>query len=142
MQISRNSDEQSAHLKASSEASERKINQQTEYFYSLSRIHLRSEHRESSSNLSDHRTVSIHLLCLDLIRSQRRTRLQAEKKRDIVLHEKHLNSSDTDHLRSIQKHCRRRSKHRALSVLNTSTARHDHLRRAAASNHQLGLFVH
>jgi hypothetical protein len=70
MQISRRDDEQSVDLKTSFKASEEKINQQTEHFNDLSRIPLKNEHRRSSSHLFDHRTVSIHLLCLDLIRSQ------------------------------------------------------------------------
>jgi hypothetical protein len=65
MQISRNNDEQSAHLKASSEASEEKVDQQVEHFIDFNRIHLKNEHRRSSSHLFNHRTVSIHLLCLD-----------------------------------------------------------------------------
>ncbi len=70
MQISRSDDEQSINLKTSSETSEREIDQQTEHINDSSRVHLKCEHRRSSSNLSDHRIVSIHLLCLDLIRSQ------------------------------------------------------------------------
>jgi RNA polymerase-binding transcription factor DksA len=75
MQISRNDDEQSIHLKTSSEASEEKIDQQTEHINDFNQIHLKDEHRKSLSHLSDHCTVSIHLLHLDLIRSQRRARL-------------------------------------------------------------------
>ncbi len=127
MQISRDDDEQSAHLKTSSEASEEKIDQQIEHTNDLNRIHLKSEHRRSSSHLFDHRTVSIHLLCLDLIRSQRRTRFQAKEERDFVLHEKHSNSCSSDHLRRLQKHFRCDSEHRTLSVLYTSTVRHDHI---------------
>jgi hypothetical protein len=101
MQISRSDNEQSAHLKTSFEAFEEKIDQQTEHINDSSRIHLRSEHRRSSSHLFDHRIVSIHLLCLDLIRSQRRTRFQAEEERDLVLHERHSNSCSSDHLRRL-----------------------------------------
>jgi hypothetical protein len=66
MQISRNDDESSIYLKTSSEASEEKINQQTEHINDLNRIHLKNEHRKSSSHLFDHCTASIHLLRLDL----------------------------------------------------------------------------
>ncbi len=73
MQISRRDDEQSTYLKTSFEVSEKKIDQQIEHFNDSSQVHLKNEHRRSSSHLSDHRIVSVHLLCLDLIRSQRRT---------------------------------------------------------------------
>jgi hypothetical protein len=125
VQIFRSDDEQLTHLKTSSEASEEKIDQQTEHFNDLNRLHLRNEHRRSSSHLFNHLTVSIHLLCFDLIRSQRKTRFQAEKKCDIVLYEKHSNSSDSDHFRDLQKHRRCNSERWTLSVLDSSTARHD-----------------
>jgi hypothetical protein len=70
VQISRNDDEQSINMKTSSETSEREIDQQIEHINDSNRVHLKCEHRRSSSNLFDHRIASIHLLCLDLIRSQ------------------------------------------------------------------------
>ncbi len=142
MQISRNDDEQSAHLKTSFEAFKKKVNQQAEHFNSSNRVHLRSEHRRSSSHLSDHRTVSIHIMCFDLIRFQRRTWLQAKKECDINLHKRHSNSNDSDHFRRFQKHRRSDSERWILSVFNTSTAEHDHLRRAVAFDHQSRVFLH
>jgi hypothetical protein len=45
MQVSRNDDEQSIHLKTSFKASEEKIDQQTEHFNDFNRILLKNEHR-------------------------------------------------------------------------------------------------
>jgi hypothetical protein len=81
-------------------------------------------------------------LCLDLIRSQRRTRFQAEEERDLVLHERHSNSCSSDHFRRLQKHLRCDFEHRILFVLYTSTVKHDHIWRAVAFDHQLNLFIH
>jgi hypothetical protein len=142
MQISRSDDEQSVNLKTSSETSERKIDQQTEHINDLNRIHLRCEHRRSSSHLFDHCTVSIYLLCLDLIRFQRRTRLQAKKECRVDLYERHSNSSSSNHLKSFQIHRRDRFECRALFVLDTSTAKHDHLRRVTTFDHQLDVLLH
>jgi hypothetical protein len=142
MQISRNDDEQSTHLKTSFETSEEKIDQQTEHFNDLDRVHLKNKHRRSSSHLFDHRTVSIHLLCLDRICFQRRTLFQAKKERDFVFHERHLNSCSSNHFRRLQKHRRCDSEHRILFVFYTSTVKHDHIWRAAAFDHQLDLFIH
>jgi hypothetical protein len=142
MQISRDDNEQSVNMKTSSETSEREIDQQTEHINDFNRIHLRREHRRSSSHLFDHCTVSIYLLCLDLIRSQRRTRLQAKEECRVDLYERHSNSSSSDHFRNFQIHRRNRSECKALFVLDTSTARHDHLRRAITSDHHFDVFLH
>jgi hypothetical protein len=142
MQISRDDDEQSINLKTSSETFEREIDQQIKHINDLNRIHLRCEHRRSSSHLLNHRIISIHLLCLDLIRSQRRTRLQAKKECRVDLYEKHSNSSNSDHLRCVQIHRRNRFECKVLSIFDTSTAKHDHLRRAITFDHQLDVFLH
>jgi hypothetical protein len=142
MQISRDDDEQLINLKASSETLKKKVNQQTEHFNDLNRVHLRNEHRRSSSNLFDHCIVSIHLLCLDLIRSQWETRFQAERECDVVLHERHSNSNDLDHFKYLQKHRWCDFKRWVISVFHSSTVRHDHLWRASSSNHQLDILLH
>ncbi len=104
LQVSRDDNEQSTHLKTSSETFKKKIDQQAEHFNDFSQIHLRSEHRRSSSHLSRHRIISIHLLCLNLICSQRETQLQAKKECNVNLHEKYSNSRDLDHRRRFQNH--------------------------------------
>ncbi len=142
MQISRSDDEQSTHLKTSFEASEEKIDQQIEHFNNSNRIYLKNEYRRSSSHLFDHRTVSIHLLCIDLIRFERRTRLQTERECRIDLYEKYLNSSSSSHLRSFQIHRRNCAERKTLFVFNTSTVKHDHLRRAITFDHQFDVFFH
>jgi hypothetical protein len=142
MQISRDDDEQSAHLKTSFETSERKIDQQIEYFNDLNRIHLKNEHRRFSSHLSDYRTVSIHLLCFDLIRSQRRTRFQAEEKCRINLYKKRSNSNDSNYFKRLQKHRRRSSENWIVIVFHTSTTEHDHLWRVITSDHQFDISLH
>jgi hypothetical protein len=136
MQISRSDDEQSINLKTSFETSEREIDQQIEHINDFNRIHLKCEHRKSSSHLLNHRIISIHLLCLDLIRFQRRTRFQAKKECRVDFYEKHLNSNSSDHLRCVQIHRRNRSECKVLFTFDSSTAKHDHLRRAITFDHQ------
>ncbi len=142
MQIFRRDDEQSIDLKTSFKEFEEKIDQQAEHFNDLNRIHLKSEYWKFSSHLSDHRTVSIHILCLDLIRSQRRTRFQAKKECRVDLHERHLNSSSSNHFRCVQIHRRNRFERRILFVFDTSTAKHDHLRRVITFDHQFDVLLH
>jgi hypothetical protein len=129
-------------LKALFETSERKVNQQTEHIDDFNRVHLKSEHRKSSSYLFDHSIVSIHLLRLDLIRFQRKTRFQTKEERRIVLHERHSDSSDSNYLKDFQKHRRSDFKHRVLFVFDTSATEHDHLRRVIAFDHQFDIFFH
>jgi hypothetical protein len=142
MQISRNNNEQSIHLKILSEAFKRKIDQQAEHFIDFNRIHLKSEHRRFSSHLFNHRIVSIDLLSLDMIHFQRKTRFQTEKKRRVNLYEKNLNSNDLNHCKNLQKHRRRDFEHRILFILDTSTIKHDHLRRVITFDHQFDVFFH
>jgi hypothetical protein len=127
MQISRSDDEQSTHLKASFKVFEKEINQQIEHINDSSQIHLRSEHRKSSSHLFNHCIVSVHLLCLDLIRFSRRARLQAEKECCIDFYERHSNQNDSNHRKRLQKHRRSDFERRTLSALDTSAIEHDHL---------------
>ncbi len=122
-------------MKTSSEAFEKEVDQQAEYFNNFSRVYLRNEHRRSSSHLFNHRVVSIHLLRFDLIRSQRKTRLQTKKECRIDVYEKHSNLNDVDHRKRLQNHCRRDVEHRALFVLNTSIIKHNFIRRVITSNH-------
>ncbi len=129
-------------MKALFETSERKVNQQTEHIDDFNRVHLKSEHRKSSSYLFDHSIVSIHLLRLDLIRFQRKTRFQTKEERRIVLHERHSDSSDSNYLKDFQKHRRSDFKHRVLFVFDTSATEHDHLRRVIAFDHQFDIFFH
>jgi hypothetical protein len=120
----------------------KKVVQQTEYFVDFSRIHLKSEHQRSSSHLFNHRTVSIHLLCLDLIRSQWRTRLQAKKKCRTDLYEKHSNQSDSNYYKDFHIHRRNRAECKTLFILDTSTVKHDHLQRVITFDHQFDISLH
>ncbi len=103
---------------------------------------MRSEHRRSSSHLFDYRIVSIQLLRLDLIRFQRRTRLQTKEKRRIDFYEKHSDSNNSNHFKNFQIHRRNRAERKALFTFDTTTAKHDHLRRVITFDHQFDVFLH
>ena len=142
MQILKDDNKWSTHLKASFEAFKEEIVRQIQHFHDFDEIHLKSEHWRSTSHLSRHYIVAIHLLCFDVICSQRRSRLQAEKKCNIYFHEKLSSSSDENYIRDVSKHNRDDFERWTTSVLDAKSNKCDFVRRYASNYHQFDILVH
>ena len=142
MQIFENNNEQQTAMTKSSAIFKETINKQINDFFYFRRIHLRHKNRRFQKNIFNHRSFSIHLLRIDMIRFHRKTWFQAKKKKDNQIFSRHTNANDTNHSESIQIHFKYSFRNWISFILNSTTAWHIHIRRTITNNYQSHLRTH